>query len=277
MEDYYSILGVSRNASQEEIKKAYRKLAMKHHPDRGGDAAMSAKINEAYTVLGDPEKRQQYDNPQPEFHFRTSGFGSGDPFEDIFAQAFGFGGPQRRRQARNRDIKLQYTIDLQDCFTGRGITLSYNLPSGRTETIDVKIPPGAKDGDVVQFEGYGDDTRKDIPRGKLILQIRIRKDPNWAINGHDIHTEKTISVWDLVLGTDLEIDTPEGKIINLKVPQGSQNGTTFSVTGHGIPNSRNPNRRGKLFVKIVGKIPKIQDGKTLEKIREIKDETDTRA
>lgn len=277
MEDYYSILGVSRSASQEEIKKAYRKLAMKHHPDRGGDGELLSKINEAYDVLGDPGKRQQYDNPQPEFSFRTSGFGSGDPFEDIFAQAFGFGGPQRRRQARNRDIRLQYAIDLEDCFTGRQITLTYNLPSGKTETIDVKIPPGAKDGDVVQFEGYGDDSRRDLPRGKLILQIRVRNTPGWAVNGLDLHTDKKLSIFDLITGTDIEVDTPEGKTINLKVPAGSQSGTTFSVTGHGIPHSRNTARRGKLFVKINGVVPKIADPEILEKIRDIHNEVDTRS
>lgn len=273
--DYYSILGVSKTASQEEIKKAYRKLAMKHHPDRGGDAEISAKINEAYTVLGDPKKRAEYDNPQPEFNFRTSGFGNGDPFEDIFAQAFGFGNP-RRRQARNKNIQLQYTLDMQDCFTGKGVTLSYNLPSGRTETIDVKIPPGAKDGDAVQFDGYGDDSVTGLPRGKLILQIRVKKDPNWAVNGSDLHTEKKIPVWDLMTGTDLEIDTPEGKVISLRVPAGAQSGTHFSITGHGLPHTRSP-QRGKLMIKVTGVVPKITDESLKRQIQDLQDEINTRS
>lgn len=268
--DYYSILGVSKTATQEEIKKAYRKLAMKHHPDRGGDAEMSAKINEAYSVLGDPAKRQQYDNPQPEFNFRTSGFGNGDPFEDIFAQAFGFGG-RRRQQAKNRDVQLTYTVELKDCFTGRGVSLSYQLPSGRTEHIDVKIPAGVKNGDVVHIDGYGDDSYPQLARGRLILKIRVKNSKNWQLDGIDLYTVEKINIFDLIIGTEISIDTPEGKTINLKVPNGSQSGTSFSITGHGLPH-RKSGKRGKLFVKVIGEIPKIKDNKILAKLQEIKNE-----
>lgn len=266
--DYYSILGVPKTASQEEIKKAYRKLAMKHHPDRGGDSEMSARINEAYNVLGDPAKRQQYDNPQPQFDF-NQGFGQ-SPFEDIFAEAFGFRRQgQRQRPPVNRDVQLNYTIDLEDCYTGRGVSIAYQLPSGRHEHIDVKIPAGIKSGDVVQVSGYGDDSNPQLPRGTLILKIRVKNSKNWQVDGLDLHTAKKVSIFDLVLGTNIPIDTPDGKSINLKVPAGSQSGTSFSITGYGLPH-RKTGRKGKLFIKIIGEVPKVTDEELLTKIQEIK-------
>jgi len=268
--DYYSILGVSKTASQDEIKKAYRKLAMKHHPDRGGDAEISAKINEAYTVLGDPQKRKQYDNPQPQFSFERGGFEGGSAFEDIFAEAFGFGRRQPRRQG-NRDVQLNYTIDLKDCFTGRGVSLSYQLPSGRTEHVDVRIPAGIKSGDAVQIDGYGDDSYSQLPRGKLILKIRIKNSKDWQLDGLDLYTQKKIDIFDLITGTEISIDSPEGKTINLTVPAGSQPGTNFSITGYGLPH-RKTGSRGKLFVKVIGKTPKIKNQEILNKIQEIKNE-----
>ena len=268
MEDYYSMLGVSKTASQEEIKKAYRKLAMKHHPDRGGDAAISAKINEAYSVLGDAAKRQQYDNPQPSFSF--GGFSQADSFEDIFAQAFGFGRARQRAQRKNQDIKISYTLILQECFTGKEISINYSLPSGGKENLSINIPPGVKPNDTIRFQGYGDDSIFGLPRGDLFLQIRVKNDRHWNFVGrNDLETNITISVFDLITGSDLKIDTPEGKTINLKIPQGTASGTAFSVSDHGLPDSRQ-NARGKLIIKVYGSIPKINDHNIINKLVDIK-------
>jgi curved DNA-binding protein len=269
--DYYSILGVSKTASQDEIKKAYRKLAMKHHPDRGGDAEMSAKINEAYNVLGNTTKRQQYDNPQPEFNFRTSGFGNGDPFEDIFANAFGFG--RRQRPKQNKDIQLLYTLTLTDCFTGKSAVFSYNLPSGRNETLDVFFPAGIKNGDSLKLDGYGDDTFTDAPRGSLIIKIRVISESNWSLHGLDLHTTYKLGVFDLLLGCDIEISIPSGKTISLKIPKGTNPDTNFSINGHGLPD-RKTGKQGKIIVKILTDVPYIDDLSTINKIRELKNEID---
>lgn len=259
--DYYSTLGVTKNASQDEIKKAFKKMSMKHHPDRGGDETKFKQINEAYQTLSDPQKRAEYDNPQPQFRFNSN-----HPFEDIFG-GFGFNGYQRQR-VKNRDVQISYTLDLQDCFYGRGTTITYKLPSGKSETLDVRIPPGVKTGDIVRVQGYGDDSHPQLPRGDLLVRIRLRIPEGWDVNGLDLITSKRVSIFDLLLGTEVIIDIPDGKSINLKVPKGSQSGTTFSITGHGLPN--NAGKRGKIYVKIFGDIPKIEDEDLLNKIKDIR-------
>jgi curved DNA-binding protein len=268
--DYYNTLGVKRGASAEEIKRAYRSLAMKHHPDRGGDEKKFKEISEAYDVLGNTEKRQQYDNPQS-FGFNNQGFGNGDPFEDIFAQAFGFG-QRRQRVRRNRDIQIAYTLDLQECFTGKEININYKLPSGSEEYLSINIPPGARPGDTVKFEGRGDNSIPNVPRGDLLLQIRIRADSRWSLVGRDdLQTNITVSIFDLLTGSELEFKTPEGKTLNLKIPQGTAAGTAFSIPGHGLPNHRQGSR-GKLIVKVIGSMPKINDQNIINKLASIKDE-----
>jgi curved DNA-binding protein len=268
--DYYSILGVPKNASQEEIKKAYKKACMKHHPDRGGDEALFKQINEAYATLGDAQKRAAYDNPQP--HIDSSYFrGNPQGFEDIFAQAFGFGGP-RRRQARNRDVRINYTISFKEVFTGAAASLAVKLPSGRQEVLDIHIPKGVKNGDTVNLAGYGDDSLKGIPRGNLFINIKVISDPNWRRDGDNIYCEKKINIFEIILGTKINITTPTNNTISLNVPQGTRPGTTFSVPGHGAPNV-NTNKPGNLYVKIDGIVPKIKDTKLLTMIEELKDAT----
>lgn len=263
--DYYSILGVSKNASHDDIRKAYKKQSMQHHPDRGGDEEQFKKVNEAYQTLGDPKKRQAYDNPQPQFNYRANDFHGHNPFEDIFA-GFGF---RPQRQLRNRDIKLSHTIEFKDIFTGRGISVAYRLLSGRQEMLDLNIPAGLQDGDVINFAGYGDDSIPNAPRGNLILKIRIPKDTIWNRDGDNFTRTVKINVLDLLIGTEIEITTPQGKDLSLTVPQGTRPGTTFSIPGYGAPNV-NTNRQGNLYVKIEGLVPKITDQHILTQIKNIR-------
>lgn len=265
--DYYSILGVPKNASQDDIRKAYKKQSMTHHPDRGGNEETFKKVNEAYSTLKDPVKRQQYDNPHPQFNFNSQNFRHNNPFEDIFS---GFGFRQARQHVRNKDVQLSYTIEFKDIFTGRGVSVSYKLPSGRPEILDLNIPAGLQDGDVINFAGYGDDSIPNAPRGNLILKIRIAKDPLWQREGDNFKRTVKLSIFDLLIGSEIEFKTPQGKELSLNVPQGTKSGTTFSIPGYGAPNV-NTKKQGNLYVKIEGIVPKIADQDILTQLKNIKD------
>tara|TARA_B110000503_G_scaffold143437_1_gene244870 strand:- start:4004 stop:4825 length:822 start_codon:yes stop_codon:yes gene_type:complete len=269
--DHYTTLGVQKGASQEDIKKAYRKLAMQHHPDRtGGDDTKFKQIQEAYATLSDVNKRAEYDNPQPQHNFGNP-FGGMGGFEDIFAQQFGFnvnrGRP--RHQHKNKDVQLHYVLDIVDCFNGKGMTVRYRLPSGRNEFVDVAIPPGCKDGDLVKISGYGDDTVPHLPRGDLLLRISIRKDKYWSIDGLDVLHSLDIDIFDLIIGTEKVIVMPTGKSISLTIPRGSQPGVTFRIQGYGIPNNQT-GRTGILFVKLNASVPKIDDIEIIDQLRLMK-------
>ena len=278
MADYYDILGVSRDASAKDLKTAFRKLAAKHHPDAGGDAEKFKEINEAYNTLKDPQKKQMYDqygtadphqmggNPFGNFHFEGD---MQDLFSTMFGQGFG-----RRTQFRNKDIRIGYRISLIDVYTGTGATISYKLPSGKTEIVDVKIPAGVKNNDQVRIEGYGDNSIPNAPRGNLIIQLAINNPAGWRRDGDNIYTERTVDVFDLMLGKKITITTPEQKNISLNIPAGTNNGVTMSITGHGLPQV-NTNRRGNLYVKINAITPKLTKDE-LTKIQEIKNGIDLR-
>ena len=271
--DYYKRLGVPRNASQEDIKRAYRKLAMANHPDRGGDNNKFAEINAAYDTLGDPAKRQQYDNPQPQFNYNAQDFRGRNPFEDIFGSgAFGFGG-QPHRQMRNRDVNIEYRLTFEEVFTGKSVNIQYRLPSGRIETLDAVIPPGVKQNDSVRFANMGDDSHPQIQRGNLVLNIRVQPHPKWSRDNDNIITSHHVSVFDLMIGTAIEISTPIGKHFSLTIPKGTKPGTVFSISGQGIPNV-NTRRPGNAHIKVESVVPKIQDEAILQRLKEIKDEID---
>ena len=272
--DYYSILGVNRNATPEEIKKAYRKLAMQHHPDRGGDHNKFAQINSAYEVLSNSDKKNAYDNPQPQgFNFNSGHFNNGGnpfggtPFEHMFGQGFN----QQRHTPRNRDITVQADISLIDVLTGKNLIIQYHLSSGRIETVTVDVPPGAKHGDTIQYQGLGDEGNPRFPRGNLQVRIRVNKTKNWDRDQDNLFTKKVVNIFDLLLGCVIIIETIDDKHLELKIPQGTKPGIKFSIPGYGLPNMQT-GKRGIMFITIDAEIPKITDDAILDRIKQLKNE-----
>ena len=285
--DYYDTLGVPRNASQSDIKKAYKKQSMQHHPDRtGGDDTKFKDVYEAYQVLGNSEKKQMYDqfgtadpqqagfNPNQggqQFHFNM---GQGQGFEDVFASFFGGNqGPFRQqRQVRNRDITIACDIDLSDVYKGKGVIATFRTHSGREETVNIDIPVGAKAGDNIRFEGLGDDSIAQAPRGNLIVKVRFRRHPEYDVHGINLETTKTLNIFDLICGTTVNIATPEGRELNINVPAGTQPGTTMSLSGAGLPDYRT-GTKGNIFLRLNGMVPKNITEEQKKILLKIKNET----
>lgn len=262
--DYYSILGVDQSASQDQIKRAYRNLVKQHHPDQGGDADRFKKINEAYETLKDPDRRAQYDNPKPHFDFNSTNFNSSS-FEDLFETLF----RQQRRQMRNRDIRIRANIDIKDCFTGKTLEVRYTLGSGEQSTVTIEIPPGVNTGDTIQFQGLGDNTVTQLPRGNLLVTVNVENSTEWRRENNNLFINKTVNVLDLITGCAIVIETLEGKNVSLTIPKGTRPETVFSMKSYGLPNI-NSASRGNLYIKIKADVPKISDANIIDQIESIK-------
>ncbi len=277
--DYYATLGLKRGASDEEIKKAYRQMAMKHHPDRGGDEKKFKEISQAYEALSDPEKRRIIDmggdpNAQPgmggfgqgpfEFHF-----GTGD-LNDLFGANFGFGGFGRRPMRRNKSVNIGITITLEDVLKGKEINAEINLPSGKNKFVNISIPPGIEHGQQIRYEGMGDNSISDMRPGDLIVSIMIQKHTSFEREGTSIVCEKEISVWDALIGTQVEIETLDGKTLTINIPKGTQPDTVLSCRGEGLPNMRT-RQRGNLLIKIKVKVPKNLNTEQEQLIKKLRD------
>ena len=269
--DYYSILGVARNASPEEIKKSYKRLSMKHHPDRGGNNDDFIKVQQAYEVLSNSDKRNAYDHPQQANPFGGQQQGqnpfAGTPFEHHFQH--GFGQQQQRQTPRNRDINVQADIELAEVLTGKNLIIQYQLQTGKMETVTVDVPAGAKHGDTIQYEGLGDNGHPRYPRGNLLVRIKVKKTKHWERDSDNLITKKDVNVFDLLLGCVILVTTLENKKLELKVPQGTNPGQTFNIPGYGLPNMQT-GKRGNMYITIGIDIPKITDKDVLDKIQQLK-------
>jgi curved DNA-binding protein len=295
--DYYDILGVNKSASDEELKKAYRKLAMKYHPDRNPNKKEAEErfkeLNEAYAVLSDKEKRKQYDTfGQEGFRQRFSqeDIFRGFDFEDIFSNLFGGRGRREFRSGgrggfdfsdlfgrggyqdmgrmpqKGEDMYYEWPITLEEAAFGGEKKVS--LPKGnKVEEIYVKIPPGIPSGKKLRVSGKGAAGRNSGPPGDLYLQISIRNHPIFVREGEDLIVEKEIAFSEAVLGTTMEVPTLEG-MKKVKVPPGTQCHTKMRLKGLGVPHFQGTGR-GDEYVKVIVKVPKRVGEKTRKLIEEL--------
>jgi len=261
--DYYSILGVTKNSTPDEIKKAYRKLVKDHHPDRGGDAEQFKKINEAYEVLKDQQKRSEYDNPGPEFNFTYRS----DNLDEVFSQFF----RQPQHLRKNKDVRLAVEMSLEDVAIGKEILGTYTLPSGRTETANFKIPIGVEHGDVVKFKNLGDDSNTRLDRGDLLVHVKVLRHEIYERDGCNLYVKKRISIFDLILGTNILLEDLTGTTINVNIVRGTQPETILNVANYGLLDRRT-GTLGNIFIRIKGYIPEISDPEILRKLEEINNE-----
>ncbi|MCP3954594.1 MAG: DnaJ domain-containing protein [Desulfobacterales bacterium] len=277
--DYYKVLGVAKTASAGEIKKAYRKLALKYHPDQTkGDKQAEAKfksISEAYAVLSDKEKRQQYDT------FGSAGFQQrysqedifkGFDFADIFKE-FGFGGkggkggysfnfgggaPFGRRSGqpapRGADLVYEIGLTLQEVATGAQKTIAYTH-AGKSERITVKIPMGMTTGKKLRLTGKGETSPYGGSPGDLYIKASLLEDSVFSVEGSDLHLNREIKLTDAILGATIPAPTIEGKALSLKIPPGTRHKTKMRLAGHGLPRM-NGGSKGDLYVTILVNMPK---------------------
>jgi DnaJ-class molecular chaperone len=274
--DHYTTLGVSKGASEQEIKTAYRKLAMQHHPDRGGDAAKFQQVQEAYDTLGDPQKRAQYDNPQPQgfnFHFGGHPGGQHNPFEDIFNQ-FGFsfgGGPfqHAQQQRRNKDLRIELVIPLSSTFQDQSKTISVQTTSGERQTVQVNIPRGVRTGHSMRYPGLGDNMFNTIPRGDLYVHFLLEEDGNYRVEGDDLVYRCEISCLDAMTGSPVEVPTPENRVFRINVAPGTTHGTRLRIPNQGMYHLGGDSR-GNLIVEVTLLIPQATDVVTHDLIRQLK-------
>lgn len=282
--DYYQILGVNRDASQEEIKRAYRKLARRFHPDvNPGDRAAEERfkeINEAYEVLSDPQKRQQYDHlgagwsqwqrmrgaPGGFEDFARQWFGQAGPqvqyvnLDEIFGQGnlgdlldalFGLGGTQvRQRPRRGKDLEVPLELTLEEAFHGT----MRRVERGDGHIVTARIPPGTRTGSRIRLAGQGQPGRGGASAGDLYLNVTVQPHPIFRREGDDLRRDLELDLYTAVLGGEVEVETLDGTV-RLKIPPGTSGGKTFRLRGKGMPNPKTPDRRGDLYAVVRIKVP----------------------
>jgi len=285
--DYYKILGVEKKASADEIKKAYRKLAVKYHPDKNqGDKKAEEKfkeLNEAYEVLGDAEKRKKYDElgenwnsfqqghspyEDPRFHHSGSQFSGaesfGGNFSDFFESVFGSGFGGRQSARRGSDYSAEVELSLEEAYNGTQRLMNVN-----GEKLQMKFKPGVKDGQKLRIRGKGGMGSNNGERGDIYVGIHIAPHPHFERKENDLYCEAPVNLYTLVLGGKATIHTLKGNI-KIDIPKETDNGKTLRLKGMGMPVYGNEKTCGDLYAKVKAILPKELSKEEVELFQKLK-------
>lgn len=283
--DYYEILGVSKTASQEEIKKAFRKLAHEHHPDKaGGNETKFKEINEAYGVLSDKKKRADYDrfgssnfssgqaggggfDPNG-FGFDFSGFNGAGGFDagdlgDILSSIFGGAG----RVRKGRDVQVDIELTFHESIFGVQKKIQVNSPLVKQKEIAVQIPAGIEEGQMIRMTELGESIEGGRA-GDLFIRVHVKRHPYLRKEGHNLTMDMDIKLSEALLGAEKPVETLDGKI-SLKVPAGTNSGTILRVKGKGVPYG---SKRGDLYIRVNINLPQKLSKDAKKMIEELKKE-----
>ncbi len=297
--DYYKTLGVSRTASQDEIKKAFRKLARTHHPDAGGDEAKFKEINEAYEVLSDEKKRNLYDqygtaneNQIPwggaggasgaqgfnyddifggsggTYTYTTGGGGGGfggidwsDILESIRSGEGAFGtdwdfGRGARKAQRGQDMSVTLDVTFDEAFNGTEKRVTIRIPGkAEADTIDVKVPAGAREGGRLRYKGKGGLGENGGEAGDLLITTHITEHPYYKRDKADVLIELPVNIAEATLGTSVVVPAPDGTKVKVKIPAGTQDGKILNIKGKGAPDLKNKGKNGDLKIQVKVEVP----------------------
>lgn len=258
MATHYETLGLTESATQDEIKRAYRSLASKNHPDKGGDTAKFQEIQAAYAAIETPEKRAQYDAERQGMgqRYQFNDFGNSHSDMDIndilrnFGFSFGDAFMRQRHEPpprRNKDLRINLPVHLVDSLDTSKRVVSIKTTRGEEQTVEIEVPRGVHNNTIIKYPGLGDNFFTSLPRGDLHVHFHLLSDPRFEVSGYDLVAALDINCLDAIIGCEQEFTTLDNKTFSITIPAGTQMGTKFKVPAQGLYSAQQQ-QRGNLYL-----------------------------
>ncbi|NBW57426.1 J domain-containing protein [bacterium] len=261
MKDYYKILGLQEGVSDDDIRRTYKKLAMEHHPDRGGNLNQFQEIQEAYSVLTDPQKKAEWQHQRQFGHAQTNqgpfgfSFNFSSDINEIFRQFHGQDPFAQFRQPRNSDLRTSLEIDLASTLNPQSHHIHIKSRNGQSRMVKIDIPRGVQNGMQMRCSGHGDHSVTNQPPGDLYVDIAVRPSGGFTAQGINLHKKINLNCIDAILGSKITVRSLDNRDFDIVIPPATQHGSSFRLTGQGLWDINQP-LRGDMIVEIMLDVPK---------------------